>query len=201
MNSYEKHTSYIKKQEYEVVDKLLDDPAALNDISRLGNFAEAAYNRVQDIFDFSDFDKCRVLIMVGCGPFPMTSLHIINRHPNITVNALDIDNDALESAKRLVSGLGLSQSIKLHHSDGLQFDYSEADIVYVANLVRPKKSVLQQIHRCCKKGTLIVLRDPTTEGEGYAESGLSTVSDEFVVEKVGAGDASFHSRHVFLRCQ
>ena len=201
MKTFEEHTDYIKKKEYEVVDELLANPEAFNDISQLGGFAITAYNRVVDMFELDDFASCQQLVMVGCGPFPMTALHIVKKYPNIKIDALDIDCSAVDTAQKLIDCLGLNDNIRLYHNNGLTFDYSEASIVYVANLVRPKSAVLQKIHLCCKSNTLVVLRDPTKTGDIYAESGLSSIDDSFSVEGFGCDDETFHSRHVFLRCQ
>ncbi|EGG95021.1 hypothetical protein IMCC1989_1967 [gamma proteobacterium IMCC1989] len=201
MKTFEEHTDYIKQKEYEVAEKIIASMKHDYDIGQLGSFAEAAYNRVVDMFDYHDFENCQHLTMVGCGPFPMTVLHIINKYPSLKVDAIDIDPAALKVTENLIKQLGLQDKIKLYCNNGLNHDYSLSSIVYIANLVRPKAEVLNKVWQDCKKDTLIVLRDPTESGGIYAEAGLPSAGNKFLVEGFGKNDNTFHSRHVFLRCQ
>jgi hypothetical protein len=201
LKSYEEHTDYIKQKEYEVAETIIASMNDCYDITQLGDFAEVAYNRVVDMFDFDDFDSCKHLTMVGCGPFPMTVLHIINKYPDMKIDAIDIDPEAISITEKLIKQLGLQASVKLHCNNGLDHDYSASSIVYIANLVRPKAKVLDTVWKNCEKSTLVVLRDPTKAGDDYAESGLSSVDERFNIEGFGTDDSTFHSRHVFLRCQ
>ena len=200
VTSYEKHTEYIKQKEYEAADKLLKNTNTDCGVDKLGDFAKSAYHRVADMFQHEDFRHCRRVAMIGCGPFPMTALHIINQYPNIHIDAMDIDLIAIRAAQQVIDRCSLNKHIALHHKNGIAHDYQATNIVYIANLVRPKREVLQRIHATCSPNTLVILRDPTEMGKEYAESGLATLGPEFTVEHIGNGDDTFHSRHVFLRC-
>lgn len=201
MKSYEEHTDYIKQKEYEVAEKIIESMDGSYDIAQLGEFAAVAYDRVVDMFDFDDFDNCKHLTMVGCGPFPMTVLHIISKYPSIKIDAIDIDSEAIKITRKLITKLGLESTVTLHCNNGLDHDYSGSSIIYIANLVRPKKEVLGKVWSDCEKNTLVVLRDPTASGNAFAESGLSSIGNEFIVDGFGKNDSVFHSRHVFLRCK
>jgi Nicotianamine synthase protein len=200
VTSYEQYAEYIKQKEYEAANKLLKNTDTDCGVDKLGDFVKSAYYRVADMFQHDDFRHCRQVAMVGCGPFPMTALHIIDQYPNIHIDAMDIDLLAIRTAQQVVDRFSLSNHISLHHHNGIAHDYQATDIVYIANLVRPKHKVLDRIHATCRPNTLVILRDPTEIGKRYAESGLTTLRPEFTVEYVGNGDNTFHSRHVFLRC-
>jgi trans-aconitate methyltransferase len=195
------HAQHIKKQEYEAAQRILSKGSArLNgqSIRSLGDFAKEAYSRVEDMFAYKDFDNCERFVMVGCGPLPVTLLHVAERYPLMAIEGLDVDEDAVVVARKVAHTIGASR-VNVSQGDGVSYSYAAANIVYIANLVSPKAEVLARISATAPLGALIVLRDPTQEGAHWAEVGLAAVDARFHVEGEGEGSRLFQSRHVFLR--
>ncbi len=201
MDELQRHAESIKSQEYIAANKILKDSEnerELLSIDSLGPFAVEAYSRVADMFSWSDFETCKQFIMIGCGPLPVTLLHVADKCPDINILGIDIDNESIEMAKRVVRRLGL-QTIELQHNDGISYVYSGASIIYVANLVFPKAEVLKQISRSAEPGSLVILRDPTKNGSHLADVGFDAIDESYSIEGMGIENEMFQSKHVFLR--
>ncbi len=59
-----------------------------------------------------------------------------------------------------MSSLGLDR-IHLQHVDGLLYDYSDADIVYIAGFVRPKNDILARVAETAPQHVQILVDSPT----------------------------------------
>ena len=167
-------------------------------IEQSSEWGRGAYDRVVDMFDQVDFSRCRRFAMVGCGPLPVTALHISDRTEVPEILALDIDAEALALAERLVERLGLAR-IRVQSANGSAFDFSGTDVIYVANLVSPKASVLRRIAGTAAPGAQVILRNPYAAGHLLAEDGTEDLDAGLSVTGEGAGNMRFLSRHVFLR--
>lgn len=195
------HAEYIKQNEYEAAELLLERIKARNSdstILSLGDFAKEAYQRVGEIFEWDDFESCRNLVMIGCGPLPVTALHVADKYPAIKIYALDADAKALKVAQRVIDALEVGQ-ISFIHDDSVSYEFAFASIIYIANLVRPKREVLRQISKTAAPGTLVVLRDPTRAGTAVAEAGIDHLGSSYKIEGFGEDNDVFMSKHVYLR--
>jgi hypothetical protein len=193
-----RYADAIKQEEFKAA-KLLLAKLEFSNIDDLGEFITEAYARVADMLRYKDFESCKNLTMVGCGPFPMTILHVLHMYPYIKINAIDNDKEALSVAAQVIEKFSFDDNISLIHSDGIKHDYSNADIIYIANLARPKDKILKRIAQFITTGTLVVLRDPTALGKDRAESGLLSIENMFIIDDVGKDSEMFASRDIFLR--
>lgn len=194
----ERHAIHIKRQEYDAAGRLLEQLGPGAGIDTLGDFAREAYARVADMFEWQNFETCRRMTMVGCGPLPVTALHVAARCPHIEIDALDVDEAALEMAARVADALE-AEGIRFRQSDGIDYGYDDTQIVYIANLVSPKAAVLRRVAQTAPAGTLVILRDPTRAGRDCAEVGVERLDRAFEIAGLGADSEVFMSRHVFLR--
>ena len=201
VSSRSEHARSIKQSEYLAAEQYLRHMEASRTQDRIADvneFSRAAWDRVADMFSRPDFAVCKSFVMVGCGPWPVTLMSVADRCPDMSITGLDIDPEALDTARKVISA-SVFDRIGVAKSDGVAFSYVDSEIVYVANLVSPKTLVLDQIAATARIGTLVVLRDPTTAGKHLAESGIDSLGSCYVLEGVGLDSEVFHSRHVFLR--
>ena len=136
--------------------------------------------------------------MVGCGPLPVSVLAVHDRTETREIIGLDIREEAIATANRIISDFALSR-IRLIAQDAITFDYAVADIIYVANMVSPKRSVLKSIAKKAKSGTIVVVREPTLEGQLLAESAENYSDPRFCTLTRGEDHRRFLSKHVTLR--
>lgn len=194
------YARYVRMNEVQEVEKrLADNNGGIEGthFSGMSDFAESSYRRVRDMFTRVDFSACRRFVMVGCGPLPVTILHVMDETGVPEIIAIDIDETALKlNEAAFPSSDGRLQMI---HADGSQYDYSAVDIVYIANLISPKSAVLSQVADSASAGTRVILRDPFSMGRLFAESGIDSLDSRYEILGDGDGDPRFMSRHVFLQ--
>lgn len=157
--------------------------------------ARTAYDRVSDLFDVLALAPGLRFTMIGCGELPVTAIHVIER-AGCEVVCMDVVPAAITAAERLNEAFGWSQLHPLL-CDGTDYDYGAADIVYIANMVRPKGAVLRQVADTAKRDCKIVLRDPYGLGVLWAEQGEASLPPALKVRCSGPG-SRYLSRDLFL---
>ena len=150
------------------------------------------------MFDVIDFRSGTQFVMVGCGPLPMTLYHVHDRTDVAELVAIDVDVDAIETVNATARRFGLHR-VSANVVSGERFDYARADVIYVANLVRPKASVLERIADTAPRDAAIVLREPYSLGRLLTERGTDHLDQRLKVASVSPPELSHFSRHVFLR--
>jgi hypothetical protein len=191
----------IRDKDVRAVEQLLglrpEAPFVIRDL--LSEAGRASYDRVGDMFEYVDFSRCRRLVMVGCGPNPSTIFHVCDKTKIPEIFGLDVLPFAVEKARLIAERLGLSR-VKIELCGGTAFDYATADIVFVANMVSPKASVLTRIADTAPANVQIVLREPHSLGRLWAECGEQMLDSRLEVrETARPSDYVALSRDVFIR--
>jgi hypothetical protein len=127
-----------------------------------------AYNRLNEVFDRLDFSGCQQVVMVGCGgrPFTMFRFHDQTTIPRII--GLDIVPEAVETANTLAARLGYPR-IRAELCNGLDYDYGQAQVVYIANMVSPKAAVVARVADTAPDDVTIIVWDPCSLGRLWAD--------------------------------
>ena len=107
-------------------------------------------------------------VMVGCGSFPITMFVAHEKYNKLNITGIDSSAEAIMNAKKLKSKLSY-KNILFDIIDGINYDYSKFDTIFIANLVIPKTKVLKRIAMTCCKGTKILLRVPIVYGSLLSE--------------------------------
>jgi hypothetical protein len=157
-------------------------------------FYQNAYKRVADL---DDNLKSKNLLMIGMGPLPATLFYAIEN--GLAENCVGIDSDieAVELANKLAKKLNI-KNISFKHIDGREFNYSEFDSVFIANLVKGKAEILKKLENELPSNALVVLREPWGLGESLAEVGRSSLGGSWEIEKEGAKCSNFYSQNIFI---
>ena len=156
-----------------------------------------AYRCLDEVFDHVDFRNCRRAVMVGCGgrPFTMFRIHDQTAVPEIV--GLDIVPEAVDTANKLAAELGYGR-MHAELCDGCDYDYSNAQMVYVASMVSPKAAVVARIADTASDDVQIVLWEPYSLGRLWAESAERTLDPR--LEVTGRTSVSRNmTRDVFVR--
>jgi hypothetical protein len=156
-----------------------------------------AYDRVRDLRTFVEFHNCKNVTMVGSGAFPSTLLWLNDNFPMLRYVGLDNDPGCVKMAADLMSALSID-NVHFEIIDGRQYDFDDADFVFVANHVVPKRAVLEQIARSASVRQVVV-REPTPRGELLAEPVRSNLPPDFVADAAGAASGQFLSYDLLLR--
>src|SRR5262245_39293582 len=161
-----------------------------------GHEGGVAYDRVADMFTHIDFNSCRRFVLVGAGELPTTALHVHDRTGVAHIDCLDTRSEAVWSVAALAAWLG-SDRLRALHFDGTQYDYADADVIFIANMVRPKHVVLARVLDTAPDHVRIVLRDPYSLGLLWAEEGGAALDPRVSIVARGTG-SRFLSRDLFL---
>jgi len=155
-----------------------------------------AYNRLDEVFDHVDFDNCHRAVMVGCGGRPFTMFRIHDQTAVPEIIGLDIVPEAVETANRLAAKLGYA-GMRAELCDGCDYDYGEAQVVYIASMVSPKAAVVSRIADTAPDNVQIVLWEPVSLGRLWAENAERTLDPR--LEVIGRTSISRNmTRDVFV---
>lgn len=175
----------------------LPDAAGSSFLEIAGEKARVGYQRVADMFEHVDFGGCRRFTMVGCGPLPVTALHVMERAGVPECVLLDVSAERLQAVQALRDKFGWS-ALRPQLCAGQAFDYAGAGVVYVANMVRCKLETVSRILATTDAGVQLVVRDPYSLGRLWSEKVEGLLGPE--VEVLGRGPVSGHlSRDLYLR--
>lgn len=191
------YNDYIATMEKQQAQNLLSVNEGIRFEQAVSDDALAAYERVGDLFKHIQFNHTKSAIMIGSGQLPVTALHIYDRTEVENIVCLDILSESVTVANQLKEKFGWS---KLHfkHCNGSEYDFSDADFIYIANMVRPKAQVLSRILDSCKPEAYVVVREPYGLGLLWAESSISALENKAKIIAYGEG-SRFLSRDVFLK--
>jgi hypothetical protein len=189
----------VNKKETEETERMLQlrrhGPVVLGAL--LSKSARRAYDRVNDMFQNIDFNNCSRLVMVGCGPSPVSIFQIYDRTEIPDIIALDVVPDAIERVRSLIEHFGLSR-MRAEVCDGTDFDYGSAGIVVVANMVSPKAGVVSRIADTAPRAVQIAVRDPYGLGLLWADSAERALDPR--LEVIGRGHPGLPlSRDVYIK--
>jgi len=194
-----RYREYIVDMERTEAQRLLQrtwrGPVSFADVA--GEAALTAYHRVRDMFDRVDFRSCRRFVMVGCGQLPVTVFHVHDRTDVPELVALDILSEAIGTVEELVERMGLTR-VTAELRDGVSHDFSRAQVVYVANMVSPKRAILSRIADTAPGDVQIIVREPYALGRLWAEAGELDLDPRLEITGRGGG-SRYLSRDVFLR--
>jgi hypothetical protein len=191
---------YLAIKEKEANDRMLAaiDGVACTVAERMtAGFGRDSYERVRDLKDMVDFGACREVVMVGSGAFPATLFWLHDHFPALRYTGLDVDAGCVEMASKLARAMGID-NMRFEVVDGSRFDFANADFVYVANHVTPKKAVLARISRSGSSAQVVV-REPTRRGKLLAEAVCDDLSSAFVAQSSGIESRAFLSYDLLLR--
>jgi hypothetical protein len=134
--------------------------------------------------------------MVGCGWRPVTVFRIHDTTSVPEIVGLDIAPDAIDTANALAVKLGYKR-MRAELGDGCEYDYSQAQIIYVSSMVSPKAKVIARIADTAPEDVQIILWEPYSLGRLWVESTERTLDPR--LEVTGYGSVAWLARDVFVR--
>lgn len=107
-------------------------------------------------------------VMVGCGSLPITLLAFCNEFTDMTFIGIDNSPEAIRKAIDIKTKFDIS-NLNFDIIDGMNYDYNNANTIFVANTVIPKIKVLEQIAKSAQSQTRIIIRIPVLSGNLLSE--------------------------------
>jgi len=133
-----------------------------------GEFMKTRFHSKVNDLKMIEFEKVKKVVMVGSGSLPDTILFLAENFKIPEIIGLDNNAEAVFSSCELINFLGFS-NITIKNVDGLHYDYSDADLVYIANFVPPKNEVLNQIAKTAPQHVQIIIESPILMGQLFFE--------------------------------
>lgn len=107
---------------------------------------------IENELKLADLENDANIIVVGCGPLPVTVYHLAEKGFNVT--GVDRDPRAIEYSRKFLD------DVEFILDDGRNIDYSSYDAVWIPFHVEPKDDILCKIFREIKIGGKVVYRVP-----------------------------------------
>jgi trans-aconitate methyltransferase len=148
------------------------------------------YKMVRKEMDMSNMDDAKELVMVGCGPLPETILFLVDNTNISHITGIDASNEATMIAGGILEAMGHSARVTLECAHGETYDFSHADVIHIADAVCNKNAVFQNIAKTAKKGTRILVRNPSHLAR-VLFSLLTEIPEGMLLEKEEKGDTNF----------
>ena len=90
-----------------------------------------------------DLEKMK-FAFVGCGAMPLTAVGFVTEH-GVSIDCFDVDPEAVKLASAMCERLGIDDKMRVQKADALQIDYSAYDVVFIANLVQPRRQAFNRV--------------------------------------------------------
>ncbi len=177
--------------EKKIARRILNNELSLEDSS----FYKKAYDRVKGMEQF--LEKKNVVV-IGAGAIPATLIFAQKSGLIKSGIGLDIDKIAVSLAKELTQHLNVNELSYLN-INGLDYDFTNSDVVFIANLVRGKSKLLNRLSSQLKFGDHIILREPWGKGVYLAESAIESIGSSWKVIGQDSPCPYFYSQSFYLR--
>lgn len=161
----------IELDENEKVLSIPNDTILLNDLDK---YLTNEFNKLffQDVrIEMSKLKEHLIgnsFVMVGCGSLPITLLTFCGEYPGISFVGIDNSPEAIRKAIDLKTKFNI-ENLNFDIVDGMNYDYNNANTIFVANTVVPKIKVLKQIAMSAQSKARIIIRIPVLSGNLLSE--------------------------------
>ncbi len=99
------------------------------------------------------------VLCIGGGCLPYTAIKIA-QETSATIKVIDIDEDAVQTARRVVAKVGLSDRIKITLASGQGVDAAGFSVAHVALQATPRDAILENIFKTASTRIRILMRSP-----------------------------------------
>lgn len=107
------------------------------------------------------------VLCIGGGYLPCTAI-LFHKLSKAKVTVIDVDKDAITSAKVIINQLQLEDKVIVKHADGIDIASEHFDVIHIAMQITPKEEVFKKIHASMSSHAKILVRTPKEHLErGY----------------------------------
>lgn len=160
--------------------------------------AKETYLQTNKDIHMMDWRGKKKIVMVGSGPLPETILYLYDHTDIEQIIGLDRNQEAIYIAGEMISAINDTSRIRLLHYNGLDYDYKDADLVFVANFISPKIKILNRIAETAKNGVQVLVRTPVSFGKMLYESALEGLNPRLSLTQEGQVHKYFLSKTLVL---
>ncbi len=118
-----------------------------------------SFERKDKEIESLDFSNAKTLVAVGSWPLPETLLYIYENTNIKNIIWVDNNHEAVFMSWEMINWLNLDK-ITFHQWDWVDYDYKNADIIYLPLFTYPKDKILDRIVETWKNSVQILLCNP-----------------------------------------
>lgn len=144
----------------------------------------------QKLSELVDFTKCDQFVNIGCGPFPAAALLIHEQTTVPRIIAIDNDRVTVDLASEVIRRLA-SPRLEVIPADGISYDFTSADVIYISNHVVPKAKIMTRVAETMPSSAKILIREPCGVGMLLAEQGCGPLPTPLQRLEDGVDDTNF----------
>ncbi|MFT7184328.1 MAG: hypothetical protein ACI9QC_000667 [Oceanicoccus sp.] len=163
-----------------------------------GDYMQQSYNHVNEELKLIDTKKCKRLVMVGCGPYPETILYLNENIEHTEIIGLDESREAIYMSGKMLESQNL-EKIELQSLAGYQFDFTEVDVVHIANFVPSKKKILDRIVETAPDHVQILVRTPQLLGSIFYTDPLTNLNSRLIIVNETITNQFFSYKTILLQ--
>jgi hypothetical protein len=98
----------------------------------------------------------KILIM-GSGSIPATCI-LIAKETNAKIIGIEKNLESVKRATMIISKLNLDERVEIKHSNAIDFQLNDFDIIIVANGINPNSDVLEHVAKNMKDDAIVIYR-------------------------------------------
>lgn len=148
--------------------------------------------------DLALIQPAKTFATIGAGSIPSTILKAWDYKLFESYLAFDIDPEAAELGQEVLKLCGIPGEYKV--CDGGEVDFTNIDIVFIANLVQGKRHVLEKCYETAPSQVQVILRATNDESLGLDNFSVDDIdSNKWKVKGIGEASEEFSSFNIFLQ--
>jgi predicted O-methyltransferase YrrM len=105
-----------------------------------------------------DLNKCKKILHIGCGAYPVTAL-ILSQLDNVKIVTIDKSHRSIEMAKEIIKKKDLENKIFAEQADGAIYPIDGFDTIIVSGCSTPKIPIYRNVIKNAKPYCKIIIRD------------------------------------------
>lgn len=164
---FKKWHEYISLTETGVAEKFIA-AKNLNENSNFSALSEEDYTSVnQELSLLNQTLTGLIVAMVGCGSFPETLMEIYkNNHSIKEAIGIEERSEVLKLASEVIAKVFPdAKNIKIRTSSAESLDYDDIDVIFLANGLINKETIMRKIYDTAKNDVKILARNPILMGK------------------------------------
>jgi len=119
----------------------------------IDNYMESIQNEIQ----LANISGNHKILNMGCGSIPATCI-LIAKETNAKITGIDKNLKSVKCAKIIISKLKLDDKVEIKHSDAMNFQLNDFDIIIIANGINPYYDVLEHVAKNMKDDAIVIFR-------------------------------------------
>ena len=127
------------------------------DLKLLLLYIDSYLETIQKEIRLANISESHKILNLGCGAIPATCI-LLAKKTNATITGIEKNLKSVKSAKIISTKLKLDKRIEIKHSNAMNAQLHDFDIIIIANGINPYYKVLKRVATDMKDDAMVILR-------------------------------------------